>query len=82
MYILGLQMVFKTVECSLIFVLLLLDYEDFFLIIHNIDGVTLRGAKTQTLLSLLAGVRGIHVIATIDHINAPLSKYEWSLEGF
>lgn len=31
--------------------------------------------QTQTLLSLLAEVDNLHIIASIDHINAPLSKY-------
>ncbi|XP_041372007.1 origin recognition complex subunit 2-like isoform X2 [Gigantopelta aegis] len=59
-------------------------YEDFFLILHNIDGATLRGEKTQNLLSLLASIRGIHIIASVDHINAPLvwdnakcSRFNW-----
>nr|XP_039255520.1 origin recognition complex subunit 2-like [Styela clava] len=43
-----------------------------FLIIHNIDGTTLRNNKTQNILSRLASCPRIHVIATIDHINAPL----------
>ena len=30
--------------------------------------------QTQTILSLLAEVDALHVIASIDHINAPLSK--------
>lgn len=30
--------------------------------------------QTQTILSLLAEVDFIHIIASIDHINAPLSK--------
>lgn len=32
----------------------------------------LRSKKTQTILSLLAEVDFIHIIASIDHINAPL----------
>ena len=43
-----------------------------FLIIHNIDGPSLRGDKPQTSLSLLAKCPRIHIIASIDHINAPL----------
>lgn len=30
--------------------------------------------QTQTILSLLAEVDALHVIASIDHINAPLSE--------
>ena len=31
--------------------------------------------QTQTILSALAEVELIHLIASIDHINAPLSKW-------
>ncbi|XP_056009143.1 origin recognition complex subunit 2-like isoform X3 [Ostrea edulis] len=60
------------------------DYRDFFLIIHNIDGVMLRPEKVQNILSLLSQIRGFHIVASIDHINAPLiwdhtkcSRYRW-----
>lgn len=59
--------------------------EEIFLVIHNIDGSMLRSKKTQTILSLLAEVDTLHVIASIDHINAPLiwnhtqlSRFNWS----
>lgn len=45
-----------------------------FLIIHNIDGTMLRNEKSQSVLSRLATIPGIHMIASIDHINAPLCK--------
>ncbi|EDO42434.1 predicted protein, partial [Nematostella vectensis] len=55
-----------------------------YLIIHNIDGPMLRSKKTQTILSLLAESPLIHIIASIDHINAPLvwdqsmcSRFKW-----
>jgi len=41
-----------------------------YLIIHNIDGPSLRTPKAQEVLSFLAESRGIHLIASIDHINA------------
>ncbi|XP_051786600.1 origin recognition complex subunit 2 [Erpetoichthys calabaricus] len=44
-----------------------------FLIIHNIDGPMLRGEKTQQILAQLASAPNLHVIASIDHINAPLA---------
>ncbi|ESO93490.1 hypothetical protein LOTGIDRAFT_161593 [Lottia gigantea] len=60
------------------------EYEDFYMIIHNIDGAMLRAEKVQNILSLLAQIRGFHIIASIDHINAPLiwdhtkcSRYNW-----
>uniref|UniRef100_A0A2C9K754 Origin recognition complex subunit 2 n=1 Tax=Biomphalaria glabrata TaxID=6526 RepID=A0A2C9K754_BIOGL len=46
--------------------------EDFYLIIHNIDGVLLRSEKSQAILSSLAEVEGIHIIGSVDHINAAL----------
>jgi len=48
---------------------------DMFLIVHNIDGIALRSSKVQSVLSLLASVRGLHVIASIDHINTRLRQY-------
>lgn len=52
----------------------IIDYRDFFLVVHNIDGVMLRPEKIQNILSLLSQIRGFHIVASIDHINAPLSK--------
>lgn len=56
-----------------------------FLIVHNIDGLSLRGESAQTSLSILAQSPFIHVVASIDHINAPLlwdqktlSNFNWS----
>jgi len=43
-----------------------------FLIVHNIDAAPLRSAKAKSLLALLAHACRIHVVASIDHINAPL----------
>ncbi|KJA16685.1 hypothetical protein HYPSUDRAFT_286025 [Hypholoma sublateritium FD-334 SS-4] len=43
-----------------------------YIIIHNIDAAPLRAAKAKSILSLLAHNRQIHLIASIDHINAPL----------
>ncbi len=50
------------------------EREDLFLVVHNIDGTMLRGEKAQLALSLLARVRGVHLIASLDHINAPLRE--------
>ncbi|KAI0215829.1 Origin recognition complex subunit 2 [Lamellibrachia satsuma] len=64
-------------ECS--------DYEDFYIIVHNLDGPMLRSHKVQSVLGMLANTRGIHVVASIDHINAPLmwdqmtaSRFNWA----
>ncbi|KAG0371179.1 origin recognition complex subunit 2-domain-containing protein [Gamsiella multidivaricata] len=40
-----------------------------YLIIHNIDGSSLRSEKTQSALSLLASCPHIHLVASMDHIN-------------
>ena len=46
-----------------------------FLMIHNLDGGMLRNEKAQHVLSRLSAIERIHLIATIDHVNAPLSEY-------
>lgn len=46
-----------------------------FLIVHNIDGTMLRNAKAQNVLSRLASIKNLHMIASIDHINTPLRKF-------
>ncbi|XP_013164926.1 PREDICTED: origin recognition complex subunit 2 [Papilio xuthus] len=58
---------------------------DLFLIVHNIDGDMLRNSKSQAILASLAQLKNVHMIATIDHINAPLlwdcgklSKLRWT----
>lgn len=44
-------------------------------VIHNIDGPGLRDSETQQLLARIAACSHIRVIASIDHVNAPLCKY-------
>ena len=58
--------------------------KNLFLIIHNIDGAMLRGEAAQNVLSVLAHSPAVHILASIDHINAPLiwderklSKFNW-----
>lgn len=53
--------------------------------IHNIDGPALRSPGSQRLLSRLAAVPGVHLAASIDHVNAPLiwdlqtrDRFRWS----
>ncbi|CAH1109161.1 unnamed protein product [Psylliodes chrysocephalus] len=43
-----------------------------YVIIHNIEGETLRNGKAQNILARLASISNVHFIASIDHINAPL----------
>ena len=55
------------------------------LIIHNIDGPSLRTSEAQSALSMLSRGSGIMMAASIDHVNAPLlwdgsfySRYSWA----
>lgn len=41
-------------------------------IIHNIDGPALRDHETQQYLARLAACTNIRIVASIDHVNAPL----------
>lgn len=43
-----------------------------YLIIHNIDASPFRAPKAKPILALLAHNPHIHLIASVDHINAPL----------
>jgi len=45
---------------------------DLYLLVHNIDGPTLRTAKVQSTLATLASHPMVHLVCSIDHINAPL----------
>lgn len=55
-----------------------------FIIIHNLDGAMLRAEKTQAAIARLASLPRVHVLASLDHINAPLSKsvYYWPCHIF
>ncbi|PKA49141.1 Origin recognition complex subunit 2 [Apostasia shenzhenica] len=50
------------------------DFKDSFIcvIVHNIDGPALRDSESQHYLARLACCSNIRVIASIDHVNAPL----------
>ncbi|XP_034992813.2 origin recognition complex subunit 2 isoform X1 [Zootoca vivipara] len=57
---------------------------ELYLLIHNLDSPTLRGDKNQQILAQLSCLSNIYLIASIDHINAPLmwdqakqSMYNW-----
>lgn len=43
-----------------------------YLAVNNIEGTMLRNKKAQEILSQLGKIEQIHIIATVDHINAPL----------
>lgn len=55
------------------------------LVIHNIDGPSFRSRETQIALSMLAALQRVSVVASIDHVNAPLlwdgvtySRFSWA----
>jgi origin recognition complex subunit 2 len=43
-----------------------------FIVIHNIDGPQLRGGDQQRVLGVLAETPNLHLVASVDHINASL----------
>ncbi|RUP44628.1 origin recognition complex subunit 2-domain-containing protein [Jimgerdemannia flammicorona] len=56
-----------------------------YLLVHNIDGPALRNDRVQTALSVLASAPNIHVVASMDHINAALlwdgvrtARFNWA----
>lgn len=38
----------------------------------------LRGERSQQILAQLSSLPSIYLIASIDHINAPLSEFPWA----
>ncbi|NXR33614.1 ORC2 protein, partial [Zosterops hypoxanthus] len=57
---------------------------ELYLLIHNLDSQMLRGERSQQILAQLSSLPSIYLIASIDHINAPLmwdqaklSLYNW-----
>lgn len=53
-----------------------------FLVINNIDGIMLRKTKDQHIISRLAKIKNLHLIASIDHINAPLMWDQTCMDNF
>ncbi|XP_020566585.1 origin recognition complex subunit 2 isoform X2 [Oryzias latipes] len=53
-----------------------------YLLIHNIDGPMLRGEKTQSALGQLASLSNLHLVASLDHINAPLVWDQFKVSQF
>lgn len=43
-----------------------------YVILHNIDGHQLRTPEAQALLGELASMPNVHLVASVDHVNAPL----------
>ncbi|EDQ87772.1 uncharacterized protein MONBRDRAFT_26897 [Monosiga brevicollis MX1] len=52
------------------------------LLIHNIDGLMLRNDLAQTILSGLAALPSVSLVASIDHVNAPLLWDQGKLARF
>ena len=55
---------------------------DVILVLYSIDGCPLQSRKMQSILSMVARVRNIHLIATIDHVNVSLLWNNLTLSGF
>ena len=52
------------------------DVEKFIcLVVNNIDGPGLRDAEAQQWLGRIAACSSIRIVASLDHVNAPLCKY-------
>ncbi|GAA6005723.1 hypothetical protein JCM10207_005311 [Rhodosporidiobolus poonsookiae] len=47
-------------------------FKPVFLVLHSLDAPALRVPKTIALLALLAAQPGVHLVASVDHVRAPL----------
>ena len=52
-------------------------HDRLYLFIHNIDGPTLVSHKAQDFLSRLASIPNVHMIASVDHTNASIRKFNF-----
>lgn len=48
--------------------------EHIYILIHNLDGIELQNYKVQHVLSRICSLKNVHLIASIDRVNAALSK--------
>lgn len=48
--------------------------EHIYILIHNLDGVELQNHKIQYVLSRICSLQNIHLIASIDRVNAALCE--------
>ncbi|KAF0503165.1 Origin recognition complex subunit 2 [Gigaspora margarita] len=48
------------------------DFQRLYITVHNIDGQNLRTLQVQNCLGILTSCPNIHLIASVDHINATL----------
>lgn len=44
-------------------------------VVHNIDGPGLRASESQQYLARVASCSQVRLVASIDHVNAPLCEY-------
>lgn len=51
---------------------------ELYVLIHNLDSQMLRGERSQQILAQLSSLPSVYLIASIDHINAPLSESPWA----
>lgn len=51
-------------------------------VVHNIDGPGLRDSETQQNLARLASCSLVRIIASIDHVNAPLRMYNFDILNY
>ncbi len=70
--LLGHEGAFASVPEQVAFVAGAVRDRDVFLVVHNIDGLNLRGEKAQGVLAQLASIPRVHLVCSVDHINAPL----------
>jgi origin recognition complex subunit 2 len=59
-----------------------IKFKKLVILIHNIDGESLRDDKTQSLLSQLASLPEIWLIGSVDNINAPLLWDLYRMKNF
>eukprot|EP00118_Oscarella_pearsei_P014077 m.118595 g.118595 ORF g.118595 m.118595 type:complete len:209 (+) comp37648_c0_seq16:1548-2174(+) len=59
-------------QCHSIEMLLEERKTDIYLVIHSIDGAKFQNEKSQKILSLLAKMKYVHVLASVSHVNAAL----------
>lgn len=45
-----------------------------YVVVHNIDGPGLRDSETQQHLARMASCSHVRMIASVDHVNAPLCR--------
>jgi len=51
------------------------DSQHLYILINNLDGQALQSSKAQNAIARISTAKKIHLVATIDHINAPLRNF-------